>query len=216
MSLLSASDGPTAKTRNGALAGSHGHAADVSVFRGIPYAAPPTGSLRWAPPAPVASWSGVRDATAFGSNCPQNIVTERKPWTYEFMAHGAVSEDCLYLNVWTPALSGREKLPVYVYLHGGGFNEGSGSIGVYDGGGLALKRLVVVTVNYRLGALGFLAHPELTRESPHHASGNYGLLDQIAALQWVHDNIAVFGGDPARVTLGGQSSGAQSVIALIA
>jgi para-nitrobenzyl esterase len=215
-SLLSASDGPTVKTRNGGLAGSRGRAADVSVFRGIPYAAPPTGPLRWAPPAPVPSWSGVRDATAFGANCPQNIVTERKPWTYEFMAHGPVSEDCLYLNVWTPALGAREKRPVYVYLHGGGFNEGSGSVPVYDGEGLARKGLVVVTVNYRLNALGFLAHPELTAAAPNHASGNYGLLDQIAALRWVRDNIAAFGGDPSRVALAGQSAGGMSVIALLA
>ena len=213
---LSASDQPTVNTRNGSVAGTHGSDASVAVFRGIPYAAPPVGNLRFAPPARPASWTGVRDATMFGANCPQNIVTERKPWTHEFMAHGPVSEDCLFLNVWTPAVGARQKLPVYVYLHGGGFNEGSGSIAVYDGEGLARKGVVVVTVNYRLGALGFLAHPELTRESPHRASGNYGLLDQIAALQWVRDNIAAFGGDPARVTLGGQSAGAMSVISLIA
>ena len=213
---LSAADQPTVRTRSGSLAGARGRDASVAVFRGIPYAAPPTGERRFAPPAPAASWSGVRDATMFGASCPQNVVTERKPWTSEFMAHGAVSEDCLFLNVWTPTLGARQTLPVYVFLHGGGFNEGSGSIGVYDGEGLARKGLVVVTVNYRLGALGFLAHPELTRESPHHASGNYGLLDQLAALQWVHDNIGAFGGDPARVTLAGQSAGAMSVISLVA
>jgi para-nitrobenzyl esterase len=131
------------------------------------------------------------------------------------MAHGGTSEDCLYLNVWTTARAG-DRRPVFVYIYGGGFTEGSGSVPVYDGEGLAKKRLVVVTFNYRVGALGFLAHPELTKESGRNASGNYGLLDQVAALQWVHDNIASFGGDPARVTIAGQSAGGMSVEALIA
>lgn len=160
---------------------------------------------------PPAYWAGVLKADHFAPSCMQDIVTERKPWTYEFMAHGEISEDCLYLNVWTPAKSAGEKLPVLVWIHGGGYTEGSGSVPAYDGEGLARKGLVVVTVNYRLGFLGFLAYPELSRESAHGSSGNYGLLDQIAALRWVARNIAAFGGDPARVTVAGQSAGAGSV-----
>jgi para-nitrobenzyl esterase len=186
----------------------------VRIFRGVPFAAPPVGPLRWRAPDPPAQWSGVRDAKAFSSECIQNIVTERKPWTEEFMAHGATSEDCLYLNVWTAAASASERRPVYVWLYGGGLVEGSGSVAVYDGEALARQGLIVVSPNYRLGVFGYFAHPELTRESPHHASGNYGYLDQVAALQWVRRNIAAFGGDPTRVTIGGQSAGAGSVHAL--
>ena len=149
---------------------------------------------------PPASWTGVRKADAFSPSCIQTIVTEKKPWTYEFMAHGEVSEDCLYLNVWTPAASPAARRPVFVYIYGGGNVEGSGSVPAYDGEGLASKGLVVVTFNYRVGVLGFLAHPDLNKESSYHASGNYGLLDQIAAVRWVHDNIAAFGGDPDRIT----------------
>ena len=208
--------GQTVETRSGTVSGMPGRTASVMVFRGIPYAAPPVGERRWAPPAPPASWAGVHTADRVSASCLQNIVTERKPWTYEFMAHGAVSEDCLYLNVWTTRADARARMPVYVFLHGGGFNEGSGSVPVYDGEGLARKGLVVVTINYRLGAFGFLAHPELTKASPTHSSGNYGLLDQIAALQWVRDNITGFGGDPSRVTLAGQSAGGNSVLQLMA
>jgi mono/diheme cytochrome c family protein len=211
-----AAPGLTVTTRAGRLAGGTGYAPSMRVFRGVPYAAPPVGPLRWAAPVPAASWTGVRPAIDFGANCPQTIVEERRPWTYEFMAHGAVSEDCLFLNVWTSAATGEARRPVFVYLHGGGFNEGSGAVPVYDGEGLARKGLVVVTVNYRLGSLGFLAHPELTAASGGKASGNYALLDQIAALQWIRDNIAAFGGDPGRVTLAGQSAGGISVLALMA
>jgi para-nitrobenzyl esterase len=203
------------KTRGGQLTGVPGRDPAVTVFKGIPYAAPPVGELRWVPPRPAAQWHDVRRADTFGPNCTQSIVQERKPWTFEFMAHGAVSEDCLYLNVWTPARAGGRR-PVFVWIYGGGFSEGSGSVPVYDGEGLAKKGLVVVTFNYRVGAFGFLAHPELTKESSLHASGNYGLLDQVAALQWVRDNIAAFGGDPGRVTIAGQSAGGMSVEALIA
>ena len=133
----------------------------------------------------------------------QTIVTEKKPWTYEFMAHNDVSEDCLYLNVWTAAKNAGEKRPVFVYLYGGGFNEGSAAVPGYDGEGLAKKGLIVVTINYRVGIFGFFTHPELSAESATKTSGNYGLLDQIAALQWVRDNIGAFGGDPARVTIAG-------------
>jgi carboxylesterase type B len=153
----------------------------------------------------------VRRADKFSASCIQNVVAERKPWTYEFMTHGEIGEDCLYLNVWTAAKSDAERRPVFVYLYGGGFSEGSAAVPVYDGEGLAAKGLVVVTLNYRVGVLGFLAHPELTKESGHQASGNYGLLDQIAALRWVRENIARFGGDANRVTIAGQSAGGMSV-----
>jgi para-nitrobenzyl esterase len=198
----------------GMLSGTASADGRVRIFRGVPYAAPPVGPLRWRAPEPAAPWTGVRNAGAFSSECVQNIVTERKPWTEEFMAHGATSEDCLYLNVWTAAASASERRPVYVWLYGGGLVEGSGSIPVYDGEPLAREGLVVVNLNYRVGVFGYFAHPELTKESPHHASGNYGYLDQVAALQWVRRNIAAFGGDPARVTVGGQSAGAGSVHAL--
>ena len=213
---MAAPDVPALQVRvdGGVLSGTSTSDRRVRIFRGVPYAAPPVGDLRWRPPAPATPWTGVRDAGAFSAECVQNIVTERKPWTEEFMAHGTTSEDCLYLNVWTAAASASERRPVYVWLYGGGLVEGSGSIAVYDGESLAQKGLVVVNVNYRLGVFGYFAHPELTKESPHHASGNYGYLDQIAALQWVQRNIAAFGGDATRVTLGGQSAGAGSVHAL--
>jgi carboxylesterase type B len=159
---------------------------------------------------------GVRKSDTFSPSCVQTIVTEKKPWTYEFMAHGDVSEDCLYLNIWTPAASPSARRPVFVYIYGGANVEGSGSIPAYDGEGLASKGLVVVTFNYRVGVLGFLSHPDLNRESSYHASGNYGLLDQIAAARWVHANIAAFGGDPDRVTVAGQSAGASGVHSLTA
>jgi para-nitrobenzyl esterase len=201
----------TVRVAGGQLAGAPSADGTVVAFKGVPFAAPPIGDLRWRAPRPPAAWPGVRRADTFGANCLQNIVDARKPWTYEFMAHGATSEDCLYLNVWSPAKAAAERRPVYVYIHGGGNTEGSGSVPVYDGSGLAAKGLVVVTINYRLGAFGFLAHPDLTGEAPYHASGNYGLLDQIAAVKWVKDNIAGFGGDPSRITVAGQSAGAFGV-----
>jgi para-nitrobenzyl esterase len=204
------------KTKEGLVSGVAGKKKGITTFKGIPFAAPPVGNLRWAAPKPAASWTGVLKAEKFGASCIQNIAQERKPWTYEFMTHGEISEDCLSLNVWTPAASASEKRPVFVYIYGGGFNEGSGAVPVYDGEGLASKGLVVVTFNYRVGVLGFFTHPELHAESEHHAIGNYGLLDQVAALQWVHENIAAFGGDPNRVTIAGQSAGASSVHALTA
>jgi para-nitrobenzyl esterase len=195
----------------GLVSGVPGKDPSITAFKGIPFAAPPVGELRWRAPKQVLPWQGVRRADKFSASCIQNVVAERKPWTYEFMTHGEISEDCLYLNVWTAAKSGAEKRPVFVYLYGGGFSEGSAAVPVYDGEGLASKGLVVVTINYRVGVLGFLALPELTSESDHRASGNYGLLDQIAALQWVRENISRFGGDPGRVTLAGQSAGGMSV-----
>lgn len=195
----------------GQLVGSAGRSPAITVFKGVPFAAPPVGDWRWREPQPAPAWEGVHAATEFAPSCVQNIVDSRDPWTYEFMAHGPTSEDCLYLNVWTPARTTVERRPVFVYIHGGGNTEGSGSIPVYDGEGLASRGLVVVTINYRLGVFGFFAHPELTTESPHHASGNYGLLDQIAAVRWVKENIAAFGGDPDRITIAGQSAGASAV-----
>jgi para-nitrobenzyl esterase len=204
------------KVDGGEVQGVAGKDSSIAAFKGIPFAAPPVGSLRWRAPQPVIPWHGVRKAGEFGASCMQNIVDEHKPWTYEFMTHTAVSEDCLFLNVWTGAKAAGDKLPVYVYIYGGGNTEGSGAVPAYDGEGLAKKGVIVVTVNYRLGILGFFTHPELTAESPHHASGDYALLDLIAGLRWVHNNIAEFGGDPQRVTIGGQSAGAADVHCLVA
>jgi para-nitrobenzyl esterase len=205
----------TVRIAEGSLAGTLSADGAVAAFKGVPFAAPPIGAQRWRAPQPAAAWQGVRKADAFGANCTQNIVEARKPWTSEFMAHGPTAEDCLYLNVWTPAAAAGERHPVYVYIHGGANTEGSGSVPVYDGSGLASKGLVVVTINYRLGAFGFLAHPDLTQEASYHASGNYGLLDQIAAVKWVKANAAAFGGDPAQITIAGQSAGAFGVRNLI-
>lgn len=204
------------KLRSGQVSGMPGKDLSVIAFKGIPFAAPPVGDLRWRPPQPPQPWQGVRKADSFGASCIQNIVPERKPWTHEFMTHGEISEDCLSLNVWTGAKKTSERRPVFFYIYGGGFSEGSGAVPAYDGEGLAKKGLVVVTANYRVGVLGFLAHPELTKESSTNGSGNYGLLDQLAVLRWIRENIAVFGGDPNRVTIAGQSAGGMSVHNLIA
>jgi para-nitrobenzyl esterase len=200
----------------GQLAGVPGVDPSVMVYKGVPFAAPPVGNLRWRAPQPAPAWTGVRQADQFGANCMQLIVEKRDPWTHEFMAHGPISEDCLFLNVWTAAGTATERRPVLLFLHGGGLNEGSGSIAAYDGEALTKKGLVVVTMNYRLGVLGYMAHPALTSEAGGTASGNYGLLDQIAALKWIQQNIAAFGGDPGTVTIAGQSAGASSVHALTA
>jgi para-nitrobenzyl esterase len=183
----------------------------IRVFRGVPFAAPPVRELRWREPQPVKSWTGVRPADRFGPRCMQAPI-----YSDMVFRSAGVSEDCLYLNIWTPARTAGERLPVLVYFFGGGFMAGDGSEPRYDGESMARKGIVAITVNYRLGVFGFLAHPELTRESPHHASGNYGLLDQAAALRWVHDNIAAFGGDPAKVTIAGESAGSISVSAQMA
>ena len=201
------------QTRSGVVAGVPSADGTVTSFKGIPFAAPPVDSLRWRAPRPAAPWMGTRQADRFGPSCMQGPNTPFGPWTKEFLFVTPASEDCLYLNVWTAAKP-TERRPVLVYIYGGGFGSGSGDVPVYDGVRLAAKGLVVLTINYRVGALGFLAHPELTAESPAHASGNYGLLDQVAALVWVRDNIAAFGGDPARVTIAGQSAGAMSVALL--
>ncbi len=204
------------RLESGLVAGVTGSDPAVRVYKGIPFAAPPVGDLRWRPPVPPLAWEGVRLADSFGPGCLQHVAGSRPPWTEEFMHQGQVAEDCLYLNVWTAAQRVDAGHPVLVYIHGGGFSEGSGSVAVYDGEALAKKGLVVVTINYRLGVLGFLAHPELTAESDHAASGNYGLLDQVSALRWIRQNIAAFGGDPDNVTIAGQSAGAISVYLLTA
>lgn len=172
-------------------------------FRGIPYAEPPVGSLRWHVPVPKKSWPGVRNANAYGSACSQPLLGGA--WNRYDAEHS--SEDCLYLNVDTPTWPAQKTLPVMFWIHGGANAGGSGSGGLYNDGTLTQHGVVIVTINYRLGIFGFFAHPELTRESPHHASGDYGLMDQILALRWVRDNIARFGGDPGNITVFGQSAG---------
>ncbi|MDO1529562.1 carboxylesterase family protein [Fulvimonas sp. R45] len=205
--------GPEVHVATGTLEGlrEDAHGVGLRVFRGIPYAAAPTGRLRWRAPQPAAAWQGVRKAQRFGPRCMQRGLFGDMVFRSDGM-----SEDCLYLNVWTPAQASGAKLPVLVYFYGGGFVGGDGSEPRYDGAGLAAKGIVTVTVNYRLDVFGFLALPALADESPHHAAGNYGLLDQAAALRWVHDNIAAFGGDPGAITIGGESAGSMSVSALMA
>lgn len=201
---------PVATIDTGALAGS---AVDgISVFRGIPYAAPPVGDLRWRAPRAAATWPGLRDATRFGDDCLQT-------WMPDDVARSGqpMSEDCLYANVWTAGAGTRPHgLPVMVWIYGGGFVNGSGASPIYDGARLARRGLVVVTFNYRIGRLGFFAHPALTREAAGAPTGNWGLMDQIAALKWVKRNIAAFGGDPDRVTIFGESAGGESVNRLMA
>ena len=197
------------KIANGSLEGTT-EKSGVRSFKGIPFGAPATGENRWKPPQAVQNWSGVRKADKFGARCMQRNVFG----DMNFRANG-MSEDCLFLNVWTSAKSG-QKLPVLVYFYGGGFIAGDGSEPRYDGESMATKGIVAVTVNYRLGVFGFMAHPELSKESPNKASGNYGLLDQAAALKWVQQNIAAFGGDPKRVTIAGESAGSISVSAQMA
>jgi para-nitrobenzyl esterase len=202
------------RVEQGLLAGASGTTAEMRIYRGVPFAAPPAGDLRWKAPQPPAAWQGVRQAVEFSNGC----------WQTPYPAAAAIyqaklpplSEDCLYLNIWTAAKSAKDKLPVMVWIHGGGFTRGYAGSRAYDGEALARKGVVVVTLNYRLGIFGFLAHPGLSAESGHHASGNYALLDQIAALEWVKKNIAAFGGDPGRVTIFGESAGSWAVNTLMA
>jgi para-nitrobenzyl esterase len=200
------------KTANGLLESTAAPKDGVRAFKGIPFGQPPVGDLRWREPQPVKNWTGARNADQFGPRCMQRTSPGADYW---FRSNG-MSEDCLYLNVWTPAKSGNEKLPVLVYIFGGGFQNGDGSEPRYDGESMARQGMVAVSVNYRTNIFGFFVHPDLTKESPHHASGNYGLLDQVAALQWVQKNIAAFGGDPKRATVAGESAGSISVSALMA
>lgn len=184
----------------------------IWAYKGIPFAAPPGGELRWKEPQPVEAWDDVLACESYGPACPQSVDDD---WT-GMMNVGTMDEDCLYLNVWTPAESPDERMPVMVWIHGGAFTSGAGSLPIYDGHNLAEKGVVVVTINYRLGALGLMAHPLLSEESENGVSGNYGLLDQVAALEWVRDNIDVFGGDPENVTVFGESAGGMSILNLMA
>lgn len=209
--FASASDAPIARTVAGTIEGTRENG--LEVYRGIPFAAPPVGELRWHKPMPAHPWDGTLNASTFGDACPQGRVTQG-----EFGDN--ISEDCLYLNVWVPPHTERELLPVMVWIHGGGFSFGATSTPLYRGDRLAERGVIVVSVAYRLGPFGFMAHPELSAESQRedgvHASGNYGLLDQIAGLQWVRDNISAFGGDPNKVTIFGESAGGISVSMLAA
>ncbi len=183
---------------------------ELWVFKGIPYAAPPVGDSRWQPPQPVAPWTQPLACTSFGPACPQAGSDG-----LGVLSVGEMDEDCLYLNVWSPAESADNRLPVMVWIHGGGFSSGAGSLALYNGSHLAAKGVVVVTINYRLGPFGFLSHPALSAEAADGVSGNYGLMDQMAALRWVKRNIAGFGGDPGNVTVFGESAGAISVLDLL-
>jgi para-nitrobenzyl esterase len=203
------------KLDSGLLGDSGSSSPGVRVYKGIPFAAPPVGELRWQPPQPVPKWDGVRSAAKFGHACIQPpgkgrlniaVLPDLPP----------MNEDCLYLNVWTGAENAGDRRPVMVFFFGGAFTEGAGSVPLYDGDPLARKGVIVVTMNYRLGPYGFFVHPALTAESPHHASGNYGLMDMLASLRWVQANIAAFGGDPSNVTVFGQSAGAMAIASLVA
>lgn len=201
-------DAQTVTAPAGALRGTTENG--IAGFRGIPYAAPPMGEMRWRPPAPPSRWDGVRDATRYGAACIQPTPVFQTIYSSDI---GATSEDCLTLNVWTPATEGRA--PVLVWIHGGALVSGSSKETLYDGARLAREGVVVVSINYRLGVLGWLAHPDLSAESPLGISGNYGLMDQVAALEWVKRNIAAFGGDPENVTIAGESAGGLSVLYLM-
>lgn len=198
-------------TANGTIEGEFDIKTNIQSFKGIPFAQPPVGDLRWKAPQPVTNWNGVKQTKKFGPRAIQSNVFGDMGFRSDGM-----SEDCLYLNVWSPANSANEKLPVLVYFYGGGFAAGDGSESRYDGENMAKKGIVTLTVNYRLGIWGFFSHPELTKESPNRASGNYGLLDQNAALKWVQANISKFGGDPKRVTIAGESAGSIAVSAQMA
>src|ERR1700733_11072555 len=204
---FAAGSNPVVRLRSGSLQGEPLGAAGA-VFKGIPFAAAPVGALRWREPMPVASWQGLRAATQYRSACAQPDMG----WNSSLVP--TASEDCLYLNVWTPRLERAAHLPVMVWIHGGGFTGGSGTDPMFDGGRLSAHGVVLVTLNYRLGVLGFFSHPQLGA-AVGSAPGNFGLLDQIAALKWVRDNIVRFGGDPAAVTVFGQSAGGGSVVALL-
>ncbi|TKK65550.1 carboxylesterase family protein [Ilyomonas limi] len=205
------------KTNAGLVSGATNTDGSIHVFKGIPFAAPPVDELRWKAPQPVTAWTGIKKCNAFGPSPMQASPAPFSMWSAEFLIpKEPISEDCLYLNVWSGATSAQEKRPVLVWIYGGGFNSGGSAVPIYDGEAMAKKGIVFVSINYRVGIFGFFAHPELTKESPQHASGNYGLMDQIAALQWVKSNIAAFGGDPDNVTIAGQSAGAMSVNCLVA
>ncbi len=197
------------RVEGGLITGTPGWGWGVREYLGIPFAAPPVGELRWRPPQPVLKWQGVRQADRFSPACMQRPQNPNSGSWNRGLIH--TSEDCLYLNVWTPAASAGEKLPVLVWIYGGGGVSGSTAEPIYDGNAIAKKGVVVVSMNYRVNIFGWFAHPELTRESPHHSSGNYGALDQLAGIHWVKNNIAQFGGDPSKITIWGESGGSRSV-----
>jgi para-nitrobenzyl esterase len=209
LAMTAESSAPVVDAPAGKVAGAISNG--IRSFKGIPYALPPTGAMRWKAPLPMPKWKGARDATQFGAACVQ---PKGRPESIYFWSLPKTSEDCLFLNVWTPADA--RKAPVFVWIHGGALSGGSGSEPLYDGAELAKRGIVVVTINYRLGPLGFLVHPALSAESRRNISGNYGLLDQIEALDWVKRNITAFGGDPANVTIAGESAGGLSVMYLMA
>ncbi len=209
ITLTAGAQGPRVKTAEGVIEGTY--ESGIKVFKGVPFAQPPIGELRWKAPQPVKAWSGVRSAKEFGPNPMQlnpygdmNFGTDKR------------SEDCLYLNIWTPAKTMNEKLPVLIYFNGGGLIAGSGSEPRYAGASMARNGIISITANYREGIFGFFAHPELSKETSYKGSGNYGFMDQVAAIRWVKDNIAAFGGDPERITIVGESAGSASVSALMA
>ncbi|KAJ5094082.1 Carboxylesterase [Penicillium angulare] len=201
---------PIIRTSYGRLQGNISEYRDnVYAFKGIPFASPPTGEARWTPPTKPDSWDGIRKATVPGPQCPQPLIDGKGLWT---TGSEVMSEDCLYLNIWTPTTDTSANLPVYIWMYGGRFVDGSGDVITYDGSGLAAQDIVMVTINYRLGPFGYLAHPELSAESPHNVSGNYGVMDMIAAVEWVKAEIANFGGNPEKITVGGQSSGSSCAL----
>jgi para-nitrobenzyl esterase len=206
-----------AHTDAGEVSGIRNATGEITAFKGIPFAAPPVGNLRWKAPQPAKHWNGVRKCDAFGPSPMQAKPTPFMVYTSEFLIpEKPISEDCLYLNVWTGAKSKIEKRPVFLWIYGGGFSSGGTACPIYDGEAMAKKGIIFVSANYRVGVFGFFAHPGLTKESPEKQSGNYGLMDQIAALKWIKKNIAAFGGDPNNVTIAGQSAGSMSVNALVA
>ena len=216
-SIITNGQNTIVKIVDGRIQGTTNGDKTVRIFKGIPFAAPPVGDWRWKSPQPVQNWQGIKQCSAFSASPIQNKPQPFYCWTEEFIAlPEPLSEDCLYLNVWTTSKPKTEKQPVFVWIYGGGFSSGSANCAIYDGEELAKKGVVFVSINYRVGVFGFMAHPELSKESGNNASGNYGILDQIAALKWVQKNIAAFGGDPDNVTIAGQSAGAFSVTALIA
>jgi para-nitrobenzyl esterase len=209
-------DTATIKIETGLLSGVKSTESAVTAYKGIPFAAPPVGDLRWKAPQPAPAWAGVKKCDAFGPSPMQGRPVPFGVYTPEFLIpETPISEDCLYLNVWTKMHKG-DKKPVLVWIYGGGFTSGGAACPIYDGEALAKKGIIFVSINYRVGVFGFMANPELTKKSPNNASGNYGLLDQIAALKWVKKNIAAFGGDPNNVTIDGQSAGSMSVNCLVA
>ena len=215
--LLSENINTTISTNKGLAEGIYNSKTGIYAYKGIPFAKAPVSDLRWKAPQPEEKWEGTVDATEFGPICMQGEPVPFSMWTREFIAPaGKMSEDCLNLNIWTKEGFVNSKRPVIVFIHGGGFSSGSGSVPIYNGENMAKKDVVFVTINYRVGILGFLAHPELTEESANSASGNYGLMDQVAALKWVQNNISNFGGDPNNVTIAGQSAGSFSVNYLVA